>query len=325
MLNQSLSSRYQVNFLSQMQEEIVRTIEFVSHLQTKWPIGISLDLGRNKIYYDCLPYLFLSAFPSLDLDQIRSFNIAVRLFASSIFVYDKVMDRQDENCSIEYVLRGQAMQLESYRQLQQLFNSNSIFWERFQKYVADYADACLQEQAFQSGKRSWNEYTEEVSIKIAMNKGGVAKAAIAGLADLAGEDRWLETLSESLDLYSLAFQMIDDLEDWKEDVQRGIPSLLISRLLDRPPQIDPNELAFYLDRLSRKIYYEGHAGYTLNIAIESLDRAVELLKAIPELLWQSELIRLRHKCESLSNEIHKIITSNIYHARQKTNITISEK
>jgi squalene-hopene/tetraprenyl-beta-curcumene cyclase len=300
----------------EIQQEIEITTESIGHLQTKWPSRLSLDLGRQKTYYDGLPYLFLSAFPSLTHADVRPFNLAVRLFSSSIFIYDKLMDRQEQYNSIENGLRVQAMQLESYRQLHRLFGAESVFWERFQSYVAEYAQVCLQEQAFQSGQRSWSEYTEAVAFELAIGKAGIAKATIAGLASLAGTEQWLEPLNYSIDCYNIAGQMADDLQDWKEDLQIGFPSLLISRVIDRPLEANPDELEREIGKLSRRIYYEGHTQYILDIALQSLDRAIDSISEISELGWHLELQRFRRYCQSLADDIHQIITANLRRARQ---------
>ncbi len=304
----------------EIQQEIEITTGSIDRLQTKWPSGLSLDLGKGKTYYDALPYLFISAFPSLTYADVRPFNIAVRLFASSIFIYDKLMDRQNGFDSISNGLRVQAMQLESYRQLHRLFGAESMFWERFQGYVTEYAQACLQEQAFQSGQRSWSEYTEAVAFELAIGKSAIAKGTIAGLAALAGSEGWLEPLNYSIDCYNIAAQMVDDLRDWKEDLQIGFPSLIISRVASpsehRSLVASPEELEDRIGKLSRQIYYQGNALYVLNIALQSLDRATDAISSIPELGWHSELQRFRHYCQSLSDDIHKIITANLQRARQ---------
>ena len=139
-------------FIDQIQPEILATRTALSHLQEKWPDGVALSFERKGIYYYCLPYMFVSAFPSLQLTELRPLNLATCLFASSFFLYDKLMDcNPSPYLSAMTGLQVQAMQFEAYQQLHQIFAPKQVFWSRFQTYVVEYAEACLLEQQFRSG------------------------------------------------------------------------------------------------------------------------------------------------------------------------------
>ncbi len=299
-----------------LQEAEVVKVE-IEQLQSKWPEGVKLDLGIKKIYYECLPYLFYDLFTSLSLTNIRQLNLAIKLLVSSAYIYDKLMDGQHQYCSIESGLRVQAMQFESYQQLNYLFNPESMFWDKFRKYVAEYAQLSLQEEAFKSGKQPWCEYTEKVSLQMAVGTGILTKLTVAGLVELSGDDRYTDALNESIDYFSIAIQMLDDLDDWKEDLYTGVPSLLTSRLVDRQSQSTTDLSQIQIDRLSRKLYYEGHADYVLRIAIESLDKAIKSIEYIPEIGLHLEIRRLLQKCHLLADDFKKIISTNLQRAREK--------
>jgi squalene-hopene/tetraprenyl-beta-curcumene cyclase len=301
----------------QIQREVEITTEAIHNLQLHWPDDVSLDLGKRVTEFDCLPYLFLPAFPSICFTDIRSFALAVRLFAGSIFIYDKLMDAQHQDCTTKNGLRVQAMQMESYKELYKLFGTESIFWESFHRCFAAYADACLQERKFQSGQQPWHEYTEALAIEIAMGKAGIAKAVVAGLAELSGENRWLENLTLSVDYFNIAEQMVDDLNDWKEDLRVGLPSLLLSRLIKKR-LATVEELENHIPVLSRRVYYERHAEYTLTIAIEYLERALTLTQDIPDLGWYLELKNFHRYCQSLHDDICAIVNRNLEHAQRRS-------
>ncbi|MFM6405138.1 MAG: hypothetical protein ACKPGT_10950, partial [Microcystis sp.] len=196
------------------------------------------------------------------IDDIRILSLAGQFFANSVVLCDEVIDRASSGINIASVLGMQARQFESYHLLYQIFPPNTTFWQRFRGYLSQYTQACLEEYDFSLGKRPWSEYTESVAIQSIKDKTGVAKTAIAGLVELAQDDTYLDPLGESISNFYVAGQMFDDLRDWKEDLHNGIPSLLLSRLIDKSPHnYSQEQLEELRKKLNHKIYYKGHANY----------------------------------------------------------------
>src|SRR5262249_27063124 len=155
-------------------------------------------------------------------------------------LHDKLFDEEADRVSTADVapinaLRILAMQWEAYHQLHKLFPARSAFWEDFRGYLSDFAQATVQEQRFIRGGRAWSEFSEEIALDIVRGKNGVARATIAGLAEIDGNRRPLQPLLEAIDGYNVARQMLDDLTDWEEDLKQGTPSLLLTRILGQRP------------------------------------------------------------------------------------------
>lgn len=302
-------------FPQHIQRQIESTTAALNHMQEDW--FEELTLNTENGIYDGYPYLFLSAFPSLTLSDVQPLARAGRIFAQSLFAYDNVMDGFSPATS---ALGAQAMQFETYHLLYQLFPPDSPFWKRFRRYMSEYANACLEEQRFAAGERSWREFTEPLAIEIATAKTGIAKATIAGLTELAGDDSLLEPLIESIHHYYVARQMWDDLHDWKEDLQTGIPSLLLSRVLHERPAQEERKAA--LDQMARELYYGGHAQYVLGLALDSLDAADDLTTDIPDLLWRRTLTEMRRQCEALLDDVNRIVRRNLQRVREQPQFTL---
>jgi squalene-hopene/tetraprenyl-beta-curcumene cyclase len=295
----------------QIQQEILGTQTTLNLLQQKWPAEIPLSFERQRIYYSGLTYMFAPAFPSLRLSELQPLNLAACLFASSVFLNDKLMDRDPGvYLSTNSVLQVQAMQFEAYQQLHSIFSPERQLWNRFQRYVVEYAEGCLLEQHFRSGQRSWQDYTEKVALQIVIAKGGIARTTIAALVELAQDDQWLAALTESINHFNIACQLLDDLQDWKEDLQTGLPSLLLARAVPEWPIHFAAERSGQLNELARKIYYEGHASYVLKLALESLKRAREIVADLPELPWHQEVEKFSRYCHSLLQDVNCIIDRN---------------
>ncbi len=305
-------------FPQHIQQQIETTTTALNRLQGYWPEGISLGHNNKATIYDGYPYLFLSAFPSLTPSGVRSFSLAERLLAHSLVVYDDFIDGMSLATN---ALGAQAMQFEVYHLMYQLFPPDTSFWKRFRNYMAEYANACLQEQRFASGERPWQEYTEALAFEIAVGKTGVAKVTIAGLAELAGDDSLFEPLAESIHQYYIGRQMWDDLCDWKEDLQTGIPSLLLSRVFNERPAQENQEAL--INHLAREIYYGGHARYVLELALKSFDRADSLVADIPDLLWRRVIAELRRQCETLLDDINRIVHHNLQRVHEQPEFTLT--
>ncbi|HEY6323217.1 MAG TPA: prenyltransferase/squalene oxidase repeat-containing protein [Thermoanaerobaculia bacterium] len=290
----------------------------VAALQAAWPDRVILGAAEPSLY-DYFPYLFLAAFPALAEADLQQFAVAARLYATSIFLHDKIYDREGEQAATAPLapvngLRILAMQWEAYRILHRLFAPDASFWPRFQGHLAGFAHALIEEQQFVVGGRPWTEYTEEVALGIARGKNGVAKATVAGLAELARAPDRGEPLAAAIDCFSVAQQAMDDLCDWKEDLRNGVPTLLLARVLDKPPPASPAELEPWIESVGREIYYGGHARYSLTLAIASLADADRLTADVPDLAWRQVCGELRQRCERLLADADRIIGDNLRRA-----------
>ena len=308
-------------------EEIAKHRSQLRYLWTNQLILKDLEDNLNlQTICDYFIYLFREAFSSdsLPADEMRILALAGQIFASSLVLSDKLIDRQYIELNVASLLEIQAKQFESYHLLYQIFPPNTTFWQRFRGYLSQYTEACLEENDFISGKRPWSEYTESVAIQSIRDRTGVAKTAIAGLVELAQEDKYLNQLEESISNFYVANQMLDDLLDWKEDIETGIPSLLLSRLIDKSPhQYSQEELEELRKKLNHKIYYQGHANYVLELALKYLDQAEILKKELPELLWWNVTSKLRHKCQTLIEDIAGIVQKNLERAKKQPKFTLT--
>lgn len=305
---------------------LVNRAQFISDeieiLQRRWPAKIVMGAGTVSIY-DCFPYLFMEAFPSLNEVKLGRFAVAARLFASSIFLHDKLFDEGTDRVLTADVapinaLRILAMQWEAYHQLHELFPAQSAFWEDFRRYLSDFAQASVEEQRFIRGGRAWGELSEGLALDIVRGKNGVARATIAGLAEMGGNRAPLQPLVEAIDGYNLARQMFDDLTDWEEDLEAGMPSLLLARALgQRPTWVDDRELANLKGEIGRQIFYGGHAKYLMALAVGFLDRAERETAKWPNLALRKVVADLSNECALLIEDLERIVEENLHRVERQ--------
>lgn len=301
-------------FPPHVQSEIALVAGAELRLQTGWPDAVAVRLWQQSMWYE-LPYFFLPAFPSLSLPAVRPLALFGRLFASSIFLHDPIADRDVlAHDAARTTLRIMAMQLEAYRALHGAFVPGAALWDRLRSYLSDYAAACLDELDIASGARPWRDYTEDMAIRIAIGKSGLSRAIVAGLVELAHDETLLEPLLASLDHFNIACQMWDDLKDWRDDLQHGMPSLLLSRVVSERPA--RGELAGAIDRVARELYYGGHANYVLERALAALDVSERLKQRVPDLPWYRMADVIRSRLQDTLRDLTRIIDRNVERARR---------
>ncbi len=297
----------------------------LEELQKGWPTVVRLDLRADVSIYDFHPHLFAPAFPGLDARQVESLAVAARLFSSCMFLSDTAIDGPaDAAFGSIAPLQAVAMQFEAYRLLNELFPGAGHFWSRFGGYLRDLAEACVIEAEFGSGRRPWRQFTEDVACSVAIKKAAIAKASVAGLAELAGDAGSSAALDTAVDHYNVAYQMFDDLGDWKKDLRRRQPSLLLARLLPDGGPFGADALGpEQAGGIARKLYYEGHAGHVLRLALVQLGEADVALAEAPAVPFADAVAGLRRRCLDLEADIARIVAENASRVRAQPAVTVT--
>jgi squalene-hopene/tetraprenyl-beta-curcumene cyclase len=297
--------------------EVERLARQVAGIEEVWGNLFPLRLKGHVRPFESQPYLFLAAFPRLTRQDAELVAVAGRLYLNSMLVLDEVIDRShDSKQTVTGTLRAEAMRFEAYQLLYRMFPPQAAFWQHFRTYLVDYSRACIEERRFAEGQRPWSEYTEELALFLARGKNGVAKATIAALVELAGDDRHQASLTASVIDHYTAWQMWDDLCDWKVDLRAGVPSLLLARVLhEQPPEAEREAL---IKPLAREIYYGGHARYVLDMALDLLADADREAAVVDEqLAWREVIARLRAECSALRQDVERIVRGNVERAREQ--------
>jgi squalene-hopene/tetraprenyl-beta-curcumene cyclase len=305
------------------EDEIARIAALSDRIEAAWLPNFPLHLEKLKLRYEPKIYLLLGAFPDLDPRDVERLSLALRLVLYATLLTDKLIDgAADDPEPARSLLRVQAMQFESYRLLYDLFPPTSPFWERYKALLASFSEACLEERRFAAGQQPWQDFDEKRALAVIRGKNGLARLLAVGLAALAGDEKEFSRLDEAIEKHYIAWQLWDDLCDWKEDFRDGVPSLLLSRVLDEPPPQESREA--WIPHLARKIYYEGHARQTLEMALGFLDEADRAVEPIPELGWRGVMTDLRVQCVALRDDLDRIVEKNLRRARQQRPFELGE-
>ena len=305
-----------------IQQEIKAITRASAQLQKQWPESLFMGTDKAESIYTFYPYLFLPVFPLLKPKDIRPLALAGRLFSSSLFIADNILDGNAAKESLGFkLMQTQATQFEAYRILHEIFPPTATFWDKFREYLSEFSKAYLLEQNFAVKGHSWQEFSEDTALMIISGKTGIARAVIAGLVELSQDDSQFKLLTESIENFYIARQMFDDLTDWKVDIKTQIPSLLLNRVVkEHPVEQGEKVTEEYINQISYEIFYEGHASFVLDKAQKALNQASVLLSEFPDLLWHQILQDTKRQYEVLYEDLKKIIKRNIHRVQAQPKI-----
>ncbi|MGC1376222.1 MAG: hypothetical protein WA821_08370, partial [Anaerolineales bacterium] len=142
-----------------------------------------------------------------------------------------------------------------------------------------------------------SEYSDQEKILIFSGKSGVAKAGLAALAYLGGQDVSDET-AFSCEAYHVGIQLIDDQVDWRSDYRDHAYTPFLTRVLFDHQMADDAESVQRPDVnvIGTLIYEGGYARAALENAIDYFNLALYAIKDVRCPAWQSEILGVIAKC-----------------------------
>lgn len=299
--------------------------------QTKKDI-FQADKFTKVRFYDYYPYLFHNEFERVSKETFRTIAISGALYLRYLLLNDRMMDSKDI-INPSNLLYSDYLHEKSLSLLHSLFSSSSVFWEYFAGYNREFTSAILLERTKHFGIVSPYSFSEFESI--AKGKSTMAKYVTTALAILNETPEKIEALEKSQDYFHIGFQLIDDLQDWKEDyLNRNYSCLLTSiiyqnKLVEHAASNNPPDL----ETIGRALYLSKMAEKQMNYAVRSLKKATAYgaicplwIDIIKEYLLQSE--ELRNKYDSIFKKLisrRKIQHEQSEEVSQKNKSSIKNK
>ncbi len=243
-------------------------------------------LADNPDYYLYYPYLFSSAFDVPDDTDLLS--IAGFLYYKSIIFFDEILDqgRFDSN---KFFLAN-ICQEEAVKILASMFDLSSPFWKSWNKRRQEY----LQALAIDKGKgevQSFEDFEQLADFKAAFGK--VAIDALHERSVTKNEPLY-HALLQSHKYYYSAFQLLDDLTDFKEDSkirQFNMAAYELKQELTRRG-VDYNNHT--IDDLNKYLYLYGVGERLIDKSVEYLAKAEETVSGFPLDKWKTEIRKLNN-------------------------------
>ncbi len=267
------------------------------------PFNLSFDRLVNALRKDIhssYPFLFIDAVDQNDSPYLfglaETLGIAMDYYYMHLILCDRIVDERRENELIEYMLLSNVLHRRAIITLSTFFPPNSMLWTYFERYDHECTNALLREQ--HNHWAVFQPYKEEEFIEIAAGKAAPAKVVATALALYAGKPELIERISHSQDFFHIAYQLSDDLKDWRKDYEAKQYSFILSKVIEShdlqnevnsPTRPD-------VDTIGKMLYYSGVAEMGLDMCIEYLREAFQAVEQIYCPSWKLTIEQMKAKC-----------------------------
>ena len=234
--------------------------------------------GLNPVLI-ATPWLFWDTFEGLPYQTFLQIAEAGMYYVLASVVMDHILDGQAK--PIEAMgLFHQALYERGISKYREVFSTPSSFWDHFERLSIDHLAGLSEEYVLQSQPQLIDR---EALIKMAYGKVSPIVTTIVGLTEALGQTAVLVPIETSLKHIAVASQLLDDIGDWKDDLQVGHMTYYLSCL-------DPNAAWLLTERPSmeecqRKIDDQWLDVEQMGEVIEGLNRSLEVVREVDCPIW----------------------------------------
>jgi hypothetical protein len=194
---------------------------FLKHY--KIPLIIKRHLKSDSIeekvsdqLYTQYPQLFSLAFSNVKKQEIEALNISGFLYYKSILLLDELIDSKTGS-KAEQLFLSNKLQEESIKLLTSVFGLDNTFWDLWSKRQQEYFKAVELEKQLALNP-SYKKYQQVADLKAAFGK--VAIDCLHILSKDKNQEKHNDLLQSHFH-FSVALQLIDDLQDLEEDIDNN--------------------------------------------------------------------------------------------------------
>jgi len=282
------------------------------HLLKKY--GLSLENGEiidsiaTRLNYHGYPYLFYEVFPTIARDELIELGVATQLYAEYAILLDKLIDQQKSGSEIITILSlsNYYRQEEALKLFHKLMDRTPEFWRYKDKYRRQHFLAIIKEKMSHQG--SVNTYLRREMEIISHGKHALAKIVPVAMGLMADDEEKIKPLTKSQDLFTVGFQLYDDLRDWRIDYRKKNFSYLLTRILleSNLGQVGNLKELPDEDTVGRSIFFSGLYNETLQMADEYFKKAIDCVKKLSCASWLEYIETSRKNCQVLREDLENI-------------------
>lgn len=195
-----------------------------------------------------------------------------------------------------------------------VFGTGSRFWNRSSKYEALYFDGARRQLEFSTGATPWSSYTSLTALELAAAGDAPLRAVAAALAELGWESEY-ERLAAAIRDYALAVSYFGSVCDWRGQLERAEPSLLLQGLEFLGESVYLADNGMSVESIGRVLHYDGHITNCLEQALRYLEPAIAGMKRYCAQPWHASLLQVQHRIASAASDLKRLTTKNRVAAR----------
>lgn len=169
---------------------------------------------KHKFYIN-LTKFYSPAFPVSSAIELDTLIDGSYLYFRSLLLADSIFD--DPHTNKDKLLLLLPIFEEAVKKLAYIFPERHKFWIKFYQAKQEYFESILNERRLTLD----GQITSKVFVTIAIAKSSVCYSILDALNDIS--DNQIDTLAlkKSLEDIHIGFQYLDDIDDFKEDLERG--------------------------------------------------------------------------------------------------------
>jgi len=273
------------------------------------------NIGFSPFYY--YPFLFVSAFPSVAVEELRTLALANRILLEALLLSDKKIDETRPWAPADFYLVDSYFH-KALEMLIPLFPLEHEFWQKTQGWFLQHGRAIIREQL--RHRHRLCPYTQEEFFEVSIGKVALIKTNLLAMASLSDTSDVLAPLMESQDRFLAGFQCFDDLRDWKEDLRHGNFTFLLTRVLFagrlhahvRRGEPVPR------DEVGQVLYHRGIAEGQLRLAEQYFEQALNSVRTIHVPNWVETVTGFHRHCRTMRHDLAEIRRRATRKTRPKT-------
>lgn len=240
-------------------------------------------------------------YPSINAEKTTKLNTAAYAYFKFLLSFDALIDAEAESNKKQALINLIQSFTEfehGIRLLSELYQTQEAFWQRFNELKKGYFGAIIKEKELSKNKPDINETLFET---IAVGKSSMCHNSIYALQFLAQDSTFENDLISCVNHIHIAFQYLDDLDDFKSDVlekQWTYPqSLLRSYFKKNAIECADNEVAY------KYLFVSGIAEQLVRKAIYHYQMASIITNKLDLVELGNYLAKQISSCEFYLNEI----------------------
>jgi hypothetical protein len=243
-------------------------------------------IKENPSFYSYYPLLFERVFKPIG--DVKLLSIAGFLYYKSILTIDNVFDKETFDSKLYFL--ANFCQEEAIKILTSLFSLDSVFWSFWNKRKKEYA------YALHIDKTLKNANSAEDFERLAECKSAIGKVAIDALhiMSIQVNDEVYKDVLNSHKYFYAGFQILDDLDDLKEDIEHNQFNFAHSKLKINLNIENGCDKEYTISELNKLLYLTGTAQELLDMAIDYFDKSEKYIEKYQLTDWIKEIRKLNN-------------------------------
>jgi squalene-hopene/tetraprenyl-beta-curcumene cyclase len=281
-------------------------------------------LGLEKLgsgdFYVMYPRLFMEALGVKDEKIVEVLSIAGYLYYQSLMNIDRIYDYKGHSYNLFTLLSLINLQEETIKILSSIFPNGSNFWVYWNRRKEEF----LQSLKFVPK----DGFTLKQFKKLSIDKTSFAKIALDALYHFNGDGsedlkRNYHLLLKSHDSFSIALQILDDVQDIAQDALNDQTNIALEKLIEKSliNRSEINELAS--EDLKKILHYSGTSLVLFRLSMYYLGKAYKDISDIPDCYFKVLLQTLSNKVNQRIDNMNGILA--IIEAKKQDFLKIEDK